>query len=296
MLKELQNELTYEQYNEMQVFDVSQISKEFTEDVESGMPSEQVNIKYFNGKGNINVLQTKSADLTVLDTDYTLPYNYVHVIFSKDLEVDSRIYNSSFTFITEEHTEGLIKGYILIKSEIKNLVTHSLKLSFEVLGDKVELRVLKDSNKEFTKYVMQGYIQWLCLIFGVFKKLSTINQQVYKSYIVHNNDKDKFKHLKSTKQNKYVRTNLNKDTHIILPTDFNITKFIHERDNSSIRKQYTYTHAFIVRGHFRTLNNPDTLGMNMLGERVIKGKTWVNSFMKNSKMQLVNKTKVVSYK
>lgn len=298
MLKELQNTLTYEQYNEMQVFDMTQITREFTEDVENNMPTEYINKKYLglNDGERMSIKQTDEFDSFILNLNYTIPYNYVHIVFSKRLRINERIYNNSFTFITEEHTEGLIKGYILISTEVENVARHLIKLSFEVYDNQLELSVIEDNNKNVTKHIMKAYLQWLYIIMNMFRKLSIVNQQLYKSYIVHDNDKEQYKHLKSTKQNKYVRTKLNKDTHIILPTDFNITKFIHSKDNNSIRKQYTYTHAFIVRGHFRNLHNPETLGINMLGERVIKGKTWINSYMKNSKMQLINKTKVVSYK
>jgi hypothetical protein len=53
------------------------------------------------------------------------------------------------------------------------------------------------------------------------------------------------------------------------------------RDNplSIDRKPFVYSHTFDVRGHWRSVGK-DTLGKNRAGERLLLGRTWVNSFKK----------------
>ena len=62
MIEELQNELTYEQYNELQVFDITQISREFTDDVDKGMPKEYINKKYIGYSSNSGYIPYRSND------------------------------------------------------------------------------------------------------------------------------------------------------------------------------------------------------------------------------------------
>lgn len=54
-----------------------------------------------------------------------------------------------------------------------------------------------------------------------------------------------------------------------------------------------YSHRFEVRGHWRKVN-PETIGKNRAGQRVVKGYTWVSEFTKgDAELPLVKKIRTI---
>ena len=41
-----------------------------------------------------------------------------------------------------------------------------------------------------------------------------------------------------------------------------------------------YSFSWVVRGHYRRLHNPATMGYNRSGEKVMQGMTWVETYLK----------------
>ena len=61
-----------------------------------------------------------------------------------------------------------------------------------------------------------------------------------------------------------------------------VSKTIQENKKFQNKKEINWSHNWTVRAHWRKLNNQDSLGLNRLGERVVKGRTWIGSFKKGS--------------
>lgn len=53
------------------------------------------------------------------------------------------------------------------------------------------------------------------------------------------------------------------------------------------------SHAFKVRGHWRTLENSEALGKDRQGNRIVKGFTWVTEYIKGDESNLVKKVRIV---
>lgn len=53
------------------------------------------------------------------------------------------------------------------------------------------------------------------------------------------------------------------------------------------------SHAFKVRGHWRTLENSESIGKNRQGERIVKGFTWVTEYVKGDENDIVKKVRIV---
>lgn len=51
-------------------------------------------------------------------------------------------------------------------------------------------------------------------------------------------------------------------------------------------------YSFRVRGHWRTLHNPKTIGLDRNGNRIIKGYTWIKEYMKGEG-ELIKRVRVV---
>jgi len=66
-----------------------------------------------------------------------------------------------------------------------------------------------------------------------------------------------------------------------------------ERDASvGGTRSVDWSHQWVVRGHWRRLQNADTFGVSRTGERNVQGFTWVNSYVKGEG-ELINKTRKV---
>ena len=56
---------------------------------------------------------------------------------------------------------------------------------------------------------------------------------------------------------------------------------------------HKYSYCFDVRGHWRRIENTESLGKDRLGERTIKGWTWINPYLKgSSENNYVNKIRM----
>lgn len=79
----------------------------------------------------------------------------------------------------------------------------------------------------------------------------------------------------------------------------NIYYIIDKEDTESEHKikatgRLEYSHAFRVRGHWRSLPNPDRFGKDRAGARIVKGYTWVSEYIKNKDSPtLVKKLRVI---
>lgn len=58
------------------------------------------------------------------------------------------------------------------------------------------------------------------------------------------------------------------------------------------QRPVNWSHSWSVRGHWRRLNNPESIGLDREGNRTTLGYTWVNSYKKGTG-ELLNKTRIV---
>jgi hypothetical protein len=63
-------------------------------------------------------------------------------------------------------------------------------------------------------------------------------------------------------------------------------------NNSGISKNIEWLNSWSVRGHWRSMHNPDAIGKNRIGERTIIGKTWIAPYRKGEG-NLINKVRKV---
>lgn len=75
--------------------------------------------------------------------------------------------------------------------------------------------------------------------------------------------------------------------------------YILSRNDSESEKHIQFTgtkvisQAFKVRGHWRTLDNAESIGKDRQGNRIVKGYTWVTEYVKGDENNLVKKLRIV---
>lgn len=85
-----------------------------------------------------------------------------------------------------------------------------------------------------------------------------------------------YKEYYRRKENSTIQS-CTKNIHYILgKNDVKGEAYIREHSTGSIE----YSHAFTVRGHWRTLESTESIGKDRTGNRNVKGYTWVNEYVK----------------
>ena len=128
------------------------------------------------------------------------------------------------------------------------------------------------------------------LLMKMFKDLTDKDKKQYRCYVDEND----------TKLSYYYRSPLNKkvtkaETKPIILV-LNDTKDVerkvqeHRRKNGKIH----YAFSWVVRGHYRRLHNPKSMGLDRNGVRCMPGVTWIETYMKGDEnLPLLKRERIV---
>lgn len=108
--------------------------------------------------------------------------------------------------------------------------------------------------------------------------LEKINQQ--KSGVIAKRIREKFSHNSANK--------LFKCSNVIYISKSDREKTILGISTNPVQ----WSHIWSVRGHWRKLESDESIGKDRLGERLVKGYTWVNPFLKGEGQELIKLRKV----
>lgn len=130
------------------------------------------------------------------------------------------------------------------------------------------------NSVEIMKSIFVGYT---AALFAMFRDIANQNKHAFRCYT------DEETENKST----YFRTKLG-DKHavkvdtkpiiLVLRDNTDVERKVNEYKNP--RGSIHYSFSWIVRGHYRKLHNPDTVGVNRNGERCVSGYTWIETYTK----------------
>ena len=90
---------------------------------------------------------------------------------------------------------------------------------------------------------------------------------------------NKYIHMRNPKT-KEVSKYPFKSLFIVLKNDNELPKKVQRITNSGRKIEYSF--SWIVRGHWRNLHNPESIGKGISGEDVV-GKTYIHSYLKGDK-------------
>lgn len=231
-------------------------------------------------------------------SDLSLPFEamFIH-IEDRQYMSNGILINSSTYMFTREYSPTHITGTIYEVSDEgrRNLpFTITLNLPFEVALEEIGLDgtvgILSISESDINRLSPRGVVsrfytpqEVLSLIYNTFSCLDTLNSKTVIADVP-----------TATKTEYYRR----KGSPAIKVPNRNIYYVLHKHDTQSEKHiQFTGTkvisQAFKVRGHWRTLENPQGLGKDRQGNRIIKGFTWVTEYIKGDENNLVKKLRII---
>lgn len=115
-------------------------------------------------------------------------------------------------------------------------------------------------------------------VLDVFNCLENQEKQMFNCYS-EKPEGNKYIHMRNPKT-KEVSKYPFKSLFIILRNDNELSKKVQRITNSGRKIEYSF--SWIVRGHWRNLHNPESIGKGISGEDVV-GKTYIHSYLKGDK-------------
>lgn len=211
------------------------------------------------------VFAYRMADKRVTDcmVDFimTLPFSDRAIFILGSARKNFEIINNVSVRVVCE--ENLLKIYPLLPPDIAiNPLTYT--------GDNQ-----KDLGWLFTNMFIAYRVGTLL---GIFKHLGNQEKQMFNCYS-EKPEGNKYIHMRNPKT-KEVSKYPFKSLFIILKNDNELSKKVQRITNSGRKIEYSF--SWIVRGHWRNLHNPESIGKGISGEDVV-GKTYIHSYLKGDK-------------
>lgn len=178
----------------------------------------------------------------------------------------------------------------------------SAPVEISFMGVKLDISHLKEASrayanqynikqvKEYDRYIEIISVTFFAQILRLFRDITDQNSRKYRCYI------DEFEGAKPS----YFRHMVDKAT--VKVPDKPIYLILRDTEDSDTRAKsfgrkngnLHYSFSWVVRGHYRKLHNPDSIGLNREGERCVPGMTWVETYMKGDEnAPLLKRTTVV---
>lgn len=221
------------------------------------------------------------AILTVDDilSDLSLPFSalFIH-IKDKQFLLNGTLINSNLYIQTREFDPVRITGTLY---EIREDGRSNLPFTVNVKEN-----LLTISNSDYVKSgISYGRKEIVSLILETYKYLNSLNK---KSVLVNTPTPGRKEYYR--RKGKTTLTVPNRNVYYVLHKDDSKSEsYLREHGTGT----FEFSHAFKVRGHWRTLQSNESLGKDRNGDRVVKGYTWVTEYIKGDEENLIKKLHIV---
>lgn len=181
----------------------------------------------------------------------------------------------------------MMSGGVPIKITLGGLIL-SMTNMFTYCNDIILHTTPNLSKDEFSKkaeIILNFILLYYFTSLAMFRDIANQNRKTYACYI---DEPESPRNMYFRKDNKNAIKLQEKPIILVLrDTHDKVIKVEkHKRKHGHIE----YSFSWVVRGHYRKLHNPETVGKDRNGEKTVQGMTWVETYLKGNKdMPLVNR-------
>ena len=253
------------------------------------------------------VKSSTGIDVSVNTEDCSCTFNYSWTPYVDDLYIYSETNNGLYYSIlihriSDEHIV-IVFGTITREGEVTMMNTSTVEL--KALGLYVQYGNIRDSVHDLiyglgvqndyrkVQYMYDAihvcFVGTLSFILKMFHDL-TDKSQSCRCYVDTTED-TRTEYFRSPVNKKVTKLG-NKPIILILNNDSEADKKAHRYKRRQGRIQYAF--SWVVRGHYRKLHNPKSIGLDRNGKRCVQGATWIETYMKGDEnLPLLRRERVV---
>lgn len=250
---------------------------------------------------------TTDIDVSVNMEDCSCTFNYSWTPYVDDLyiyaETNNELYYSLLIHrISDERIimvfgtmteEGKVTMMNTCVAEIKalGLHVHYANMRYSVNDLVHELGIQNDHKKVQFMYdaIHVCLVSTLAFVLKMFHDL-TDKSQSCRCYVDTTED-TRTEYFRSPVDKKVTKVG-NKPIILILNNDSEADKKAQRYKRRQGRIQYAF--SWVVRGHYRKLHNPKSIGLDRNGKRCVQGATWIETYMKGDEnLPLLRRERVV---
>ena len=253
------------------------------------------------------IKSTTDIDVSVNTEDCSCTFNYFWTPYVDDLYIYSETNNGLYYSIlihriSDEHIV-IVFGTITREGEVTMMNTSTVEL--KALGLYVQYGNIRDSVHDLiyelgiqndyrkVQYMYDAihvcFVGTLSFILKMFHDL-TDKSQSCRCYVDTTED-TRTEYFRSPVNKKVTKLG-NKPIILILSNDSEADKKAHRYKRRQGRIQYAF--SWVVRGHYRKLHNPKSIGLDRNGKRCVQGATWIETYMKGDEnLPLLRRERVV---
>ena len=190
-----------------------------------------------------------------------------------------------------------LKAFTIFESitiELSNLFNMQVNYSHMYESVLEYNKTINGQDPKYLKMLLDSmdicFLAYLTTLLKMFNDLTNKDYRPYKCYI-DEQDKPKSNYYRTPTHKKVVKV---ADKPIVLVLNDNKTINERIREHKSRNGKIHYAFSWVVRGHYRKLHNPLSMGMNRNGERCVPGMTWIETYMKGDEnLPLLKRERVV---
>ena len=288
-----------ERSSAVQIYNVTDVLKGFLKNSSEATPKSD-SLESF-------IKATTDIDVSVNREDCSCTFNYSWTPYVDDLYIYSETNNGLYYSIlihriSDEHIV-IVFGTITREGEVTMMNTSTVEL--KALGLYVQYGNIRDSVHDLiyglgvqndyrkVQYMYDAihvcFVGTLSFILKMFHDL-TDKSQSCRCYVDTTED-TRTEYFRSPVDKKVTKVG-NKPIILILNNDSEADKKAHRYKRRQGRIQYAF--SWVVRGHYRRLHNPKSMGLDRNGKRCVQGATWIETYMKGDEnLPLLRRERVV---
>ena len=250
---------------------------------------------------------TTGIDVTINTEDCSCTFNYSWTPYVDDLyiysETNNGLYYSVLIHRISDERVIIIFGTITREGKVTMMNTSTVEL--KALGLYVQYGNVRDSVHDLihelgiqndyrkVQYMYDAihvcFVGTLSFILKMFHDL-TDKSQSCRCYVDTTED-TRTEYFRSPVNKKVTKVG-NKPIILILNNDSEADKKAQRYKRRQGRIQYAF--SWVVRGHYRKLHNPKSIGLDRNGKRCVQGATWIETYMKGDEnLPLLRRERVV---
>ena len=160
------------------------------------------------------------------------------------------------------------------------IMLESVPITVGLQGITLNLRHIKEFadrlRSQYSDMLLDDSIMVFAVANRMFKDLTNQDKSNYRCYV----DEEENSRVKIFRKmlSKKEKVRIPVKPIILVLHDENADEKINKYKNP--RGTIRYSFSWVVRGHYRRLHNPATMGYNRSGEKVMQGMTWVETYLK----------------
>lgn len=224
-------------------------------------------------RGYINEM----APFKLNENTHTLRASISYTPYVDSLFCYTKIDESSYTCMyLWRLSESRVIGYWYMYHENISDGIFSLPIEIDFSGVTVHLSPILESFSNVQFDITQSVKGYVELIFSTFKALQDQEKRTYACYV---DEPIKPRSIYLRRDNRTPAWKIAEKPIILVLRDTpQKDKLVqkYRRKNGNIQ----YAFSWVVRGHYRKLHNPETIGKDRNGDKTVPGYTWVETYMK----------------